>query len=182
MLFAPELLENKKKDGISASNSVSPRMMDKFFSLVSTIDDFEKHLDTISLYGDISVGKDVTNLLVNFINKKLDKLPSVEKLIMEYELPVAKTQLTLCCGDYEKDSKNFKGATAAILATRMYNYVRFYNKNFTKDNIKQYLELLLHSSFSLDQKYLMVKQTVACGNQFAQILAGDPRFLKYMTK
>lgn len=179
--WAPELLENKKKDGISASNSTSPRMMDKFFSLVSTIDDWEHNLDKISLYGDISVGKDVTGQLINFINKKLDKLPSVEKLIKEYELATAKAQLTEACGDSEKDSTSWKGATAAILCTRMYNYVRYKSKELKKDNIKQYLELILHPSFSVDQKFLMVKQTISSGNQYAQILAGDPRFLKYMT-
>lgn len=181
VLWAPELLENKKVDGISASNSVSPRMMDKFFSLVSTIDDFEKHLDKIATYGHISVGKDITNQLLNFINKRLDKLPSVEKLLKEYDVVTAKAQLTGACGDYEKDATNFKAATAAILTTRMYNYVRFHNKSLSKDQIKQYLELILHSSFTVDQKFLMVKQTVSCGNQFAQILAGDPRFIKFMS-
>lgn len=182
VLYMPELLENKKSEGISASNNVSPRMMDKFFSLVSTIPDFEKNLDKISLFGDITVGKDITSNLINFVNKKLDKLPSIEKLIMEYDLPTAKSQLTGCCGDSEKDSQNWKSATAAILTTRMYNYVRFNQKNMNKANINQFLELILHSSFGVDQKYLMVKQTVGCGNQFAMILAGDSRFIKYMVK
>ena len=51
----------------------------------------------------------------------------------------------------------------------------------SKDNIKQYLELILHPSFSVDQKFLMVKQTMSAGNNFAQILAGDPRMIKYLT-
>lgn len=182
VLWKPELLENKKADGISASNAVSPRMMDKFFSLVSTIDDFEKHLDVITTYGDITVGRDLTSELVNFVNKKLDKLPSVDKLIKEYDLPTSKSQLTQCCGDSEKDPQGWKSATAAILTTRMYNYMRFNHKNITKDNIRQYCELMLHSSFSTDQKYLMVLQTIGISNTFAQILAGDPRFIKYMKK
>ncbi len=180
VLWAPELLENKKQDGISASNSVSPRMMDKFFSLVATIDDWEQHLDRISTYGDITVGKDVTSQLINFINKKLDKLPSIGKMIKEDDLPTAKTRLTMCCGDCEKDSNNWKGATAAILTTRMYNYMRYNVKDIKKDEIKQYLELILHPSFSVDQKYLMVKQTIKLSNTFAQVLSSDPRFLKYM--
>lgn len=180
VLWAPELLEQKKDQGISASGNVTPRMMDKFFSLVSTIDDFENNLDKIALFGDISVGKHITGQLINFVNKKLDKLPSVEKLIKEYDLATAKTQLTIACGDSEADSGNWKGATAAILTTRLFNYVRHHNKSLSKDNIKQYLELILHPSFSVDQKFLMVKQTVSCGSNFATILAGDPRFLKYM--
>lgn len=182
VLWAPELLEKKKVDGISASGNVCPRMMDKFFSLVSTIDDFEKHLDMITLYGDISVGKDITSQLINFINKRLDKLPNVDDLIKKYDVPTAKKALTECCGDSEKDGNNWKNATAAILTTRMYNYMRYNQKDITKDNIKQYLELLLHPSFSVDQKYLMCKQVVGLGNQFATVIAGDPRFIKYITK
>jgi hypothetical protein len=181
VLWAPELLENKKSEGISASNNVSPRMMDKFFNLVSTIDEFEKHLDTISLFGDITVGSNITSQLINFVNKKLDKLPSVEKLLKEYDVATAKAQLTGACGDSEQDSTNWKGATAAILCTRMYNYIRFNAKGLSKDNIKQYLELVLHPSFSVDQKFLMVKQTISCGNNFTGLLASDPRFIKYMT-
>jgi len=180
VLWAPELLENKKQDGISASNSVSPRMMDKFFSLVATIDDWEKHLDKISLFGEITVGKEVTSQMINFINKRLDKLPSVEKLIKEYDLTTAKSELTKCCGDYEKDQVTFKTATSAILTTRMYNYARFHNKDFSKDEIKKYLELTLHSSFTPDQKFMMVKNTVGLSNQFASICGSDPRFIKHM--
>ena len=180
VLWAPELLEQKRDQGISASGNVTPRMMDKFFSLVSTIDNFENNLDKIALFGDISVGKHITSQLINFINKKLDKLPSVHKLLKEYDLQTAKTQLTMACGDSENDSENWRAATAAILTTRLFNYVRHHSKELSKDNIKQYLELVLHPSFSVDQKFLMVKQTISCGNQFASILAGDPRFLKYM--
>jgi MoxR-like ATPase len=180
VLWAPELLEQKRDQGISASGNVTPRMMDKFFSLVSTIEDFENNLDKIALFGDISVGKHITSQLINFINKKLDKLPSVHKLLKEYDLQTAKTQLTMACGDSENDSENWRAATAAILTTRLFNYVRHHSKELSKDNIKQYLELVLHPSFSVDQKFLMVKQTISCGNQFASILAGDPRFLKYM--
>ena len=181
VLWAPELLEQKKDQGISASGNVTPRMMDKFFSLVSTIDDFDKHLDKISLFGNISVGSSITGQLTNFINKRLDKLPSVEKLLKVYDVATAKAQLTAACGDSEADSINWKGATAAILCTRMFNYARHHGKGMSKDNIKQYLELILHPSFSVDQKFLMVKQTMSAGNNFAQILAGDPRMIKYLT-
>ena len=104
----------------------------------------------------------------------------VKKLIKEYDVKTAKAQLTECCGDTEKDPTNWKSATAAILTTRLYNYVRHYHKEMSKDNIKQYLEILLHPSFSVDQKYLLVRNTVTVGNQFAAILGSDPRFLKYM--
>lgn len=180
VLWAPELLEHKKKDGVAASNQVSPRMMDKFFSLVSTIDEFDKNLDLILQYGSISVGDNITSQLVAFINKRLDRLPDISKVLLEYDLPVAKAQLTEACGDFEKDPDNFKAATAAILTTRMYNYVIHNNKNFNKDRIKHYLELVLHPSFTIDQKFMLVRKTMNCGNQFAAILGGDVRCAKYL--
>jgi hypothetical protein len=181
VLWAPELFEQKKKDGISASGNVSPRMMDKFFSLVSTIDEFDKHLDKLSLYGEITVGKEITAQFLNFVNKKLDKLPSVEKLIVEYDLATAKSQLTACCGDSEKDPQNHKGATSAILTTRMYNYIRHNSAKLSKDNIRQFGEIVLHPGFTVDQKFLMVKQTIMSNNKIGPILIGDPRFTKYLT-
>jgi len=182
VLWIPELLENKKADGISASNSVSPRMMDKFFGLVATVDDWENNLDKITLFGDITVGKEVTSNLINFINKRLDRLPSLDSLIKKWDIKTAKAQLTEACGDSVKDPVNWKSGSAAILTTRLYNYMRHNQKTISKDNIKQYLEILLHPSFSMDQQYLLVKQTVSISNTFATVLAGDPRFIKQMAR
>lgn len=181
VLWAPELLENKKSEGISASGNVSPRMMDKFFSLVATVDDWEKNLDLISLYGDISVGSHITNQLINFVNKNLHKLPLVEDIIKNYDLSTAKSQLTIACGDCEKDPTNWRAATAAILTTRLYNYIKYNYKTMSKDNVKQYLEVMLHPSFSNDQKYLLVKNSIGVSNTISMVIAGDPRTIKYMT-
>lgn len=180
VLWKPELLEQKKSEGISDSGNISPRMMDKFFSLVSTIEDFEKNLDEIVTFGEMSVGKYITSELVSFINKRLDKLPSVKKLLQELTLDRAKAELTMACGDYEKDPTNWKAASAAILSVRMYNYMKFNQKEIKKDDIKQYLELILHPSFSIDQKFIMVKQVVSCSNTFSTVLCGDPRMAEYL--
>ena len=181
VLWAPELFEKKTKDGISASGNVSPRMMDKFFNLIGTIPSFEKNLDRITSFGDISVGTSVYTQLINFINKNLDKLPSMDKLLLEYDEKTAKAELTKACGDYIGNPVDFKNATAAILTVRMYNYARHNKSKMTKDKIKHYLSLLLHTSFSEDQKYQLVKNTITINNNFGSVLASSPEFLKYMT-
>ena len=81
----------------------------------------------------------------------------------------------------ENDSANWKSGTAGILTTRLYNYVIANQKDMDKKDIKQYSELMLHNSFSVDQKFLLVRQVIGCGNRFSAILTGDPRFIKYMT-
>ena len=179
VIWMPELLEKKQEDGISASGITSPRMMDKFFSLVSTIDSFDKNLDIISMFGNISVGQEFTNNFVNFINKKLDKLPSVQNLLFEVDESEAKRQLTIACGDY--NSPNWNSAIAAILATRMVNFTKHYEKDFDKGMIEKYKNLILHESFGVDQKYLMVSRAMSLSNKFTNILMSDVDIVKYLT-
>ena len=189
VLWKPELLEKKKVDGISASGNVSPREMDKFFALVGTLDDFEKQKDKVVLFGDGTVGKDITADLLNFVSKKLDKLPSIEKLIREkksktdenhWDLSTAKAALTECCGDAIKDSNNWRAATSAILSMRIANYCIHYHRDLSKDEIKRVGELAGHTSFGVDQRYMIVKKLVGLGNTFAMVLAGNPDFIAAM--
>ena len=56
VLSIPEKFENKKKDGVSNSNVVQPRMLDKFFAIISTIKDWEKNLSKVIQIGDLSIG------------------------------------------------------------------------------------------------------------------------------
>jgi hypothetical protein len=179
VLWKPELLENKKKDGISASNQVSPRMMDKFFSLISTIDDWEKNLDKVTMFGDMSVGKDVTAELLNFINKRLDKLPLISDLIKVYDDGTAKAQLTIACGDYEKDPDNWKSATASILSTRIYNYAL--SNNLDKNEVRRLGDVILHTSFSTDMKYFMAKQLSKKPALIGQLMM-NPKLGNYIIK
>ena len=44
------------------------------------------------------------------------------------------------------------------------------------------ITVILHGAFSVDQKFLMVRQTIGANNNLTSILASDPRFIKYMTK
>lgn len=180
VLSIPEKFENKKKDGVSNSNVVQPRMLDKFFAIISTIKDWEKNLSKVIQIGDLSIGKDVTSLLVNFINKKLDKLPLIEDLIFNYTLEKANESLLDCAGSYKKE--NHKTAVSAILCTRIFNYVKVHNKEFKKDNIKQLGELILSDSFTSDQKFIMVKNCINYSSLFTQILGSDVRIINYITK
>ena len=54
VLSIPEKFENKKKDGVSNSNVVQPRMLDKFFAIISTIKDWEKNLSKVIQIGALS--------------------------------------------------------------------------------------------------------------------------------
>ena len=109
VLWMPELFENKKKDGISASGNVSPRMMDKFFSLVSTINDFERHpkcKQLIDIYIDLEytpierlyegLKRDIEDIL-----KRIDTIPYEKEIMVEFESEVD-------LGKGEKDIKKFK--------------------------------------------------------------------------
>lgn len=180
-LWAQELFESKKQNNITA-DGVSPRMMDKFYALVSTIPEFSKNLDQISLFGGITVGPTITNKFTTFIGKGLDKLPSIPDLIKSDKLEDALAKLTIACGDSVKDPKNWKSGTASILSTRLYNYVLYNCEDLSKDNIRQFGALLTHGSFSIDQQFFMVRQTVKVDSRIAKICCTNPIFIKVMTE
>ena len=91
----------------------------------------------------------------------------------------AKAQLTLACGDYE--SPNWNSAIAAILATRMINFAKYYEKDFSKEDVIKYKNLILHNSFGVDQKFLIVSKAMALPNKFVNVLTSDMEIVKYIT-
>lgn len=183
VLWAPEFLEKNKKNGLDAEGGISPRMMDKFFNIISTIDDFStpSAKAEIMAYASTSVGSTFGAHLLKFIDNKLDKLPSVEKLIKEDKLEDAKKSLSQACGMISNpDGESWKSATSAILSLRFVNYVQHNAANLNKADIKQFADLIHHDSFSDGQKVIMVKQTVKLGSNISKELVQDPRFAKML--
>lgn len=172
VLWKPEIFEEKSKDGIPCGG-IAPRMMDKFFNLIQGFENLESNMDKIVKFGNITVGIDTVNEMKEFIKGKLDKLPTAEELITKMSLKEAKKRLTEVCG--VEGNKGWNDATAMILAIRSYNYVRFAAKNLTDENIKQYLELVLHTSFGNDQKYVMITNVLDSIGESHSIFFDDNR-------
>lgn len=177
VLWKPETYKNLKKDGLP-SNYVAPRMLDKFISLIGGFEDLQKNMDKIVKFGDISVGINVVNDLKEFIKGELDKLPTWEELLTKFSLKEAKKKLTDVCGVEGKNG--WKHALSAILAIRGYNYVKFNGSKLSKDECKQYLEMVMHSCFSNDHKYVMVTNVLEALGDNHSILFEDDRIAKFI--
>jgi len=176
VLANPELFEDKKKDGITGSGTIIPRMMDKFLDLVSTIPNFNDKLEYIRHIGEASIGGHATNQFIKFIHNKLDKLPSIDKL-MNMDEKEGKKQLTEACGNYEKNADSFNGASAAVISIRLANYC-LYNK-IDKAQTKKLGEYITHTSFTEDQKFMIVKK-IATDQKMLTTLMANAALTKYL--
>lgn len=162
VLSNEETFKNQRKDGIAASGSVTPRMLDKFLSLVSTIDDFSSNLNLVRQFGEANIGSTATAMFVKFVANKLDLLPTPKDLL---EMPAEKglSTLSTLCGSIKKGSTDFKSATASIIALRLANYVTF-NKIDCSVSKKEKSEgqkltgFIESDCFSEDQKFMMMKK------------------------
>jgi hypothetical protein len=177
-LWKPEHYENRKQDGISSSGEVTPRELDMFFDLLETLEgDFDTNMDKITEYGNATVGKAVLNDFIDFMKNKLDKLPTIEELIKIDSLEVAKKKLTEVCGieTENKGKHKWNHATAAVLSTRMYNYMKFNAKNLTEADCRQYINLALHTSFGNDHKYVMTLNVLSDIGDLSSVFFEDER-------
>lgn len=177
VLANPELFENKKQDGLSSTGQVAPRMMDKFFDIVSTIDNFSGEIDYIKKAGEGMVGNLMTNMFIKFVHNKLDLLPTPKKLIEDMEVKAGKSVLTEVCGNYELDPSKFKNSSASVLAIRLANYAVFNELN--KKQAESLGEYVAHSSFTEDQKFMMVKRLSKSKNAFKYIMA-NKKLVQYL--
>lgn len=157
-LWKPENFVNKKSEGMSSSGTASPRMMDNFYKLAGTFEDFEQNWDAILKFGNATVGSAITNDLLNFVKNNLDKLPTSHDLIKTMSLTEAKKKLVEVCGIQTKNSgKNaWQPATASVMATRLINFVRINAKTLTEADVIRYRELAMHESFGEDYKAIMI--------------------------
>ena len=172
----PELFEQKKQDGLVAVNNITPRVMDKFFDITETIEDFNSKLEYISHLAYSTVGETFLNLFLKFIHQKLDKLPSIKKIIHEYDLSTGKSELTKACGNYTE--VNYKHATAATLSNRIAVYCLF-NK-LSKQEIEKLAELICHTSFTEDMKYTIMHRIAQNATLFTALMH-NVKLIKYVS-
>jgi MoxR-like ATPase len=155
--FTPELNE----DNSIPENHVSPRMLDKFFNLISNIDDFntEENKSQVRMFGNLTVGKIITNEYIRFISEGYDKLPSPEELLLKYTEEEFLDKFLSLVGSYT-DNASYNKATASILVIRMKNYI-----------IKNYKDLKTSQKNMIHNKMLNMFDSGSVSNDLTVILA-----------
>lgn len=177
VLLFPELFVAHKDGNLTAVNNICPRQMDKFFDMVETIDEFFPNIEYISQLAIASVGETFLKLFIKFINEKLDRLPSIPKIVHEYDLPTAKTELTKVCGNYMANPHEFKQPTAATLSQRLSNYV--IHNSIKKEEAAKVSELICHTAFTEDMKYTILNRISGKSNMFTEMMK-NKELVKYV--
>ena len=169
------LMNNKEL----VSQEINPRSITTFFNSISSIPDFEtslknntlsKDLSLISMIGGGNVGPEFTRLFIEFINNKLDKLPSPEDILLGKDEDKIMKELRKVI-----DSDNdYRADIAWLISTRISNYCGFYSKNnkISKDFLDRVTLLLTENVFTVDLKNQMAREINSHHDDFGQLFTG----------
>lgn len=139
----------------------NPRSLVKFFNSLRGIEDFEKEITLVKMLGEGSVGDYTSDLFVQFITKRLDKLVSPD-FIMSEKYDKVKDALLDCCGDIHssKEKTAYKPAIASLLTSRLINYslVKAHKNEVDKKYVTRIIDLVKDKVFGQDLTYNLVKQ------------------------
>lgn len=176
MLKHPEIIEGaveKDKDGNTLAKG-NLRIWTKYFDSISGIPDFGKNLDLVMNLGMGSLPSEHIITFTNFIKNGLDKLASPHDLLTrDIKWSVGELKGVI------KEGKEKRQDIAAIMTKRLLNYALVNEKDYTKDMVKNYAEILESGLLSVDLCIISLKKlcTVA---KFKE-LAIRPALLKLLT-
>lgn len=151
LLMHPELVTQK-------TNS---RSITTFFNSISSLENFEKSLPLIQMIGEGSVGDEFATMFTIFINNRLDKLMTPEK-IMSGDWDNVRKELETTIGV----NNDYRADIASVISRRLINYnlVKAENQSIKDNEIKRVGELITDQVFTNDLKYTMVREIIG-GNR-----------------
>jgi hypothetical protein len=160
---------NVDKSGLLPENYVSPRMLDKFFSVISNIDDFstQEGMIKIKRFGESTIGNVLTKEFIRFVTEKGDRLPSPEQLLKKF----TEKEFSDFCAKEIGDPTNpssYKKATSSVIIQRMRNYLvndqSSYDKKDTTAMADRIKYILNNPLFAQDQMSALIG-SISKGNQ-----------------
>lgn len=159
----------------------NPRQWTKFFTSIAHIDDYNspESLAEIQRNGYGIVG-DLVNVYTTFINRKLDKLVSPEKMLLSKDGNAVIKEMKDVVGTIGGESYN--SAVASILGTRLSNFSVIHSEsNPITDEICDRLELIAEEKVFGDDINWKIYRDVFAGNKnkFKKLIY-RPFFAKYM--
>ena len=155
MLKHPEVIEgsNQTEEGIQVKKG-NLRIWTKFFQACSGLaNNLSENWNTVFLLGQNSLPVEHLLMLNKFIEDKLDKLPTPEDLIKSGSEEALKS-LKSVVGSGDKKRIDI----SAILSRRVMNYTIANSKDFNKDMINTYDEIMESEHMSPDLVLLSVKK------------------------
>jgi len=170
------LLMNKEL----VSKDTNSRSITTFFNSISSIPMFEKELSLIQMIGEGSVGAEFASMFNMFINNKLDKLLSPEKIMLDKNEDYVMGALKSSIGEDDK----YRADIASTLSTRIINYSLNYSKEnkISKEYINRIIKLTTSNLFTNDLKYNIVKKIYNGNPTKFQMLTLNKDVIKFITK
>lgn len=147
----------------SQDKKLNPRLITKFFHTLASLPDYKQSLDMIQLLGQGSVGQEFTTHFVEFINDRLDKIPSSEWILNEVNFNVVENELKSIIGNI--NDSTYRSNVASTICIRLVIYMQILeNNNELKTHKERIKQIILSDTFPKDIKFFLIKKanTYAC--------------------
>ena len=166
LLMHPELV----------TQETNARSITTFFNSISSIENFEDQLPLIQMIGEGSVGAEFATMFTMFINNRLDKIITPEKVMSTDDWSSVKGQLTVVIGKEE----SYRADIASVITRRLINYnlLNAEKNSITQKILERLSELMTDSMFTNDLKYTMVREIVNGNRTKFQKLLMNPDIVK----
>lgn len=166
LLMHPELV----------TQETNARSITTFFNSISSIENFEEQLPLIQMIGEGSVGAEFATMFTMFINNRLDKMITPERIMNNDDWSYVKGQLS---GTIGKES-NYRADIASVMTRRIINYnlVKAESSSVNATLIERLAKLMTDDVFTNDLKYTMVREIVNGNRIKFQKLLLNPEIVK----
>ena len=166
LLMHPELV----------TQETNARSITTFFNSISSIENFEDQLPLIQMIGEGSVGAEFATMFTMFINNRLDKIITPEKVMSTDDWSSVKGQLTVVIGKEE----SYRADIASVITRRLINYnlLNAEKNSITQKILERLSELMTDSMFTNDLKYTMVREIINGNRTKFQKLLMNPDIVK----
>lgn len=166
LLMHPELV----------TQETNARSVTTFFNSISSIENFEDQLPLIQMIGEGSVGAEFATMFTMFINNRLDKMITPERIMNNDDWSYVKGQLS---GTIGKEG-NYRADIASVMTRRIINYnlVKAESSSVNATLIERLSKLMTDDLFTNDLKYTMVREIVNGNRIKFQKLLLNPEIVK----
>ncbi len=149
------------------TEEVNPRAITNYFNSIASFSDFQKNLPMIQLIGEGSVGSEFATAFTLFINNKLDRLITPERM-MKGEWKKVSEEMIDCIGKGAK----YRADIASVLTTRIINYslALAKNSNVPKEILERLISFCNEDVLGSDLKYIIVKNLVGKEPKFKDMV------------
>ncbi len=147
VLTYPELVNGRR---------TTPRSLVQFFQAIAPLEDLEEHLPLVKMLGEASLDEETTQAFVNFINLKLDRLPTPEAILGEEAFDAVAKRL-----DKLVNTEGVKRLDVlSVVVTRLTNHLTQRPAEATPEEMDRLQQFILLELLPNDMRLAMAQELV----------------------